>query len=253
MTIHRFHVEQLTGAPTLILDGPEAHHAIKVLRVKVGEQVELFDGIGNAVRATIRSLGKREMDLELGAIEPKPLDHNNRLHFAVALPKGDRQRSVLEKLVELGVDTLTPLNTRYSVAEIDEGNRERLVRYALEACKQCERNRNLEVRSSASISQLNEQIAACIQNGGEAHILHPAIRLGEAEIASMKTSSLPTDPTEVLFIIGPEGGFTQDEVLQCVRSGAKLLSLGERILRVETAVSTAAVLGQLKLNSLQLP
>lgn len=254
MTVHRFHVEQIPPLPSAILDGPEAHHAIKVLRIKAGEEIELFDGNGTVARGKIESLGKRELNVALNEPVLSPLDHDHRLHFAVALPKGDRQRSVIEKLVELGVDSLTPLNTRYSVAEVDDGNRDRCVRYALEACKQSERNRNIEVRASASIEQITETIRQCVAEGGNAYILHPAERLTTIPPVNVTLESPTVSPTsalQVLFLIGPEGGFSEQEVLLCLEHGAQLLSLGKRILRVETAVSVAATLGQIKLGSLQ--
>ncbi len=252
MAVHRFYVESLATYPSILLEGPEVHHALKVLRVRIGEGVELFDGIGNVASGSIVGLEKRAIRIELSSRHFAPRDHDGRLHFVVAMPKGDRQRSVVEKLVELGADSLRPIHTRYSVAEIDEGNCERLVRYGLESCKQCCRNRNIAILPSMRFDAFLEEIRSQVADGITVFVLHPTIGAGGGFPSSRNSGGTPEPRCDqVLFVVGPEGGFTEEEVAKCVASGGNVLGLGERILRVETAVSVAAVLGQQWLSRLE--
>lgn len=247
MTIHRFFVGAIQPSGLQTIDGPEAHHAIKVLRLRQNDKVELFDGRGNAALATVVALAKRDFQAAIQSISLDPRDSGGRIHFAVCLPKGDRQRSVVEKLVELGVDSLLPLHSRFSVAEIDEDNIERLERYSLESCKQCQRNRLLEIRPPEKLVGIEPFLRDFREQGGAVWILHP----GGRDAFSLPSDGLSTlrQSTKHLFLVGPEGGFGEDEVEQCERFGAVRLGLGSRILRVETAVAAAAVLAQTYLLS----
>ncbi len=234
------------------LPANEAHHASRVLRCNEGEAIELFDGFGNQAAATIQSIDKRTVVASVNSFVFAPRDHSGRLHFAIAMPKGDRQRNTIEKLVELGVDSLCPLDTKRSVAIVSQDNLERLDRYVVEACKQCRRNRLMVIRSTLSMGGIGAYVDSLLPQGGPNHtaiwILHPtapgnpAFSIHEAQAIAKANQSL-------LFLVGPEGGFTDQEVDGAVAQGANILSLGERIQRVETAASTAAVLGHCWLAS----
>jgi 16S rRNA (uracil1498-N3)-methyltransferase len=196
--------------------------------------------------ATILSLDKRLVTATIGSFVFAPRDHSGRLHFAVAMPKGDRQRNTIEKLVELGVDTLIPLETARSVAVVNDANSERLVRYVEEACKQCGRNRLMSIRPTLRIVDIKEYANSLAPQDTSAPIqiwiLHPEID-GQAAYSIHAANAIAAPDQSLLFLIGPEGGFTDVEVIEAVQQGARILSLGQRIQRVETAASTAAVLG----------
>ncbi len=247
MTIHRFFVDAIQPSGLQTIDGTEAHHAIKVLRLRQSDEVELFDGRGNVALATVVALAKRDFQAAIQSCSFDPRDSEGRIHFAVCLPKGDRQRSVVEKLVELGVDSLLPLHSRFSVAEIDADNIERLERYAIESCKQCQRNRSLEIRPPVKLVGIEPILREFREQGGVVWILHP----GGQDAFTVEFDGLTPQrsATKHLFLVGPEGGFGEDEVEQCERFGAKRLGLGSRILRVETAVAAAAVLAQTYLRN----
>lgn len=239
MSTHRFLVCNLPNAGTVELPENEAHHASRVLRCSVNDAIVLFDGEGYEAHATIRSIDKRGVIASIDSTRFAPRDHSDRLHFAVALPKGDRQRSTIEKLVELGVDSLSPLETARSVAVVNESNSERLGRYVVEACKQCRRNRLMSIHPTICIQRI-----ASFQNDTSIWILHPeSIDQESYSIAKANEHARKHQVKRLLFLVGPEGGFTDEEVRIAISQGAQLLSFGERIQRVETAVSTAAVLG----------
>lgn len=245
MGLHRFYVEEL-ATTRMVIDDTEAHHAIKVLRLQVGTSIELFDGKGNVAIGTVESMTKRELVVTRQTPRFEPKDNFDRIQFAVSLPKGDRQRNTVEKLVELGVDRLTPLHTERSVAEIDHSNRERLIRYALESCKQCRRNRTMRVEETKNISQLRQFLKSEDATAVDSWVLHPAEQMMTDHSGASLSLRYHANPAKkLLFIVGPEGGFTNSEVSLLLESGAGQLSLGDRILRVETAVSVAATLASI--------
>jgi len=251
MSVPRFLVPEIPRSGAVCLPEPESHHAIKVLRMKVGGGVELFDGAGNVGCGTIVAMDRREVTVNVDLQSFQPNDHYGRLTLAVALPKGDRQRGTIEKLTELGADRLIPLNTTYGVAEISDRNVGRLERYAIEACKQSRRNRLLTITESFEVDTLCGEIQKLRQLGVFTWVLHPPSEHGDFETIQSLTSRFRVDPAAgILFAIGPEGGFSDDEVARMIQAGASVLSLGERILRVETAVSVACTLGSLWVGAL---
>jgi 16S rRNA (uracil1498-N3)-methyltransferase len=255
MALPRFLVDHLDEHGIAQLSGSETHHGAKVLRLSGGDPCILFDGRGYQAQGTVGSLDKRSLWVEYSKREFAPRDHDGRLHFAIALPKGDRQRNVIEKLVELGVDRLTPIDTQRSVLKLDSDALERLQRYSIEACKQSHRNRLMQIDPACSWKHWLQQM----QSGSNpcSWVLHPAKSLAtiDAEHQADQTTSGPKEflcsqstQSPLVLAIGPEGGFTSTEIQQAIQCGWRILDLGDRILRVETAVSVAATLGSLKLS-----
>src|SRR4051795_3792748 len=132
----------------MMLDGPEAHHLLHVMRASVGDEVILFDDTGAEFKATVETL--RRTDAELRIIERREIDRELpfELIVGVALPKGDRQKWLVEKLTELGVTALVPLITEPSIAVPSDSAVDRLRRAVIEAAKQCGRNRLMQIAPS---------------------------------------------------------------------------------------------------------
>jgi 16S rRNA (uracil1498-N3)-methyltransferase len=224
-----------------------------------GDPCVVFDGHGYEAQATIETVDKKSVRAAYHARRLAPRDHDGHLHLAIAMPKGDRQRSVIEKLVELGVDRLTPIETDRSVSKFDDEGIDRLNRYSLEACKQSHRNRLLQIDPCCKWQDWLKGVAS--EPKATIWVLHPASALGEIDTAnpknaidrtaflSMQYSSLANTAAKyrLVFAIGPEGGFTAREISAAAQVGSSILDLGERILRVETAVSVAAILGSIQL------
>ncbi len=244
MTLHRFLIPILPRQGTVELPTSEAHHASRVLRCSNDDAIVLFDGLGNEAHATIQAIDKRSVFAKIDSYAFAPRDHSNRLHFAIAMPKGDRQRNTIEKLVELGADSLSPLVTTRSVAIVNEANSDRLERYVVEACKQCGRNRLMGIHPTSSVSNIKEYTKSFASDSelSAIWILHPTID-GQQTYTIHQANAIAQSNQKLLFLIGPEGGFTDEEVVAAVGQGASILSLGDRIQRVETAAATAAVLG----------
>jgi len=227
---------QRVSAASAVLEGSEAHHLAHVIRANVGDRVTLFDGSGQEYAATVREVGKSRvvLDLEPGCLVSRELPF--RLVLGVALPKGERQKWLVEKAVELGVSRLVPLKTERGVADPSSALA-RLRRGVIEASKQCGRNRLMEVAEVESVSQF---FGAAPQE---------AVRLiaqpGTGGVSSDVTGAANAFATTDRYVaIGPEGGFSDAELAAATAVGWQPISLGPRVLRVETAaLAVGAFLG----------
>ncbi len=155
------------------------------------------------------------------------------LTLAVALPKGDRQKWLMEKGTELGVAKLIPLITKRGVAQPVDSALARLARQSIEAAKQCGRNRLMEVEPP----QTAEAFFSGCDTNFTRWIAHPGGAM-PAESGWLDESGKPRGALMVAF--GPEGGFSDEEVEHAVKAGWKQVSLGSRILRIETAAVAIA-------------
>ncbi len=231
MTSRYFTQTPIAGGRAM-LAGPEAHHLIHVMRAAPGTKVTLFDGSGFEFSATVEKVGRSEVELVVTGREELDRELPLELTLAVALPKGDRQKWLVEKVVELGVSRIIPLRTERSVAQPVNKALVRLQRTVVEASKQCGRNRLLEITEPRTWVDLVEQSgdAACRL------VAHPSHRSEAAEPLPI-SSALPTDgrPDAVLLAIGPEGGFSPEEIALATAAGWTCVDLGPRILRIETA------------------
>ena len=230
----RYFVESPLTADRAVLAGPEAHHLIHVMRAKPGGHVTLFDGSGWQFDAVIQRVGRSEVELTVLARAEIDRELAVELSLAVALPKGDRQKWLVEKAVELGVTRLVPLETARGVAQPEEKALHRLRRGVIEASKQCGRNRLMAIAEP-------ERWADFVARTADVPcrlLAHPGRE------ATARQGLFPPIGDRVAMAIGPEGGFSEDEVALAVHAGWQRIELGPRILRVETAaVLLAAMVG----------
>jgi 16S rRNA (uracil1498-N3)-methyltransferase len=204
-----------------VLAGSEAHHLLHVMRAKVGTELILFDGEGGEWWAEITKLGRADVEFALKKHRTIERELPREVTLAIALPKGDRQRWLVEKAVELGVTRLVPITTSRSTASAAEPPA-KLARYVVEASKQCGRNRLLEIAKPQPWCELVSQCG-----GANRFLAHPGGKpLNQLE----RNSEAPTT-----LSVGPEGGFTEEEVALGKEYGWQVVGLGERILRIETA------------------
>ena len=205
-----------------ILSDKEAHHAIRVLRLNVGEHMEITDGNGNYGEAVITEIRGRECSYEwVNVREDGP--RNFHLHIAVSpLKNNDRMEWMLEKLTELGVEEITPVVCARS--ERRKINRERLIKRLISAIKQSKRSR-LPVLND--ITDLDSFIGN--QMSGQGFIAH----CEDDKKKSLHDSYQSGQNATVL--IGPEGDFHLDEIERCKEKGFIPISLGNARLRSETA------------------
>jgi 16S rRNA (uracil1498-N3)-methyltransferase len=211
------------------LDGPEAHHLLHVMRAAPGATLTIFDDSGAEFEAIVDAVRRTEATLRI--VERREIDRElpQRLTIGVALPKGDRQKWLVEKLTELGVTELVPLITQRGVAQPTASATERLGRSVIEAAKQCGRNRLMKIAEPLEWSTWLQSAHSC---SALLLVAHPGGKL----LAELQLSAA----AEIRLAIGPEGGFSDDEIAEATLASWKLISLGPRILRVETAAIALA-------------
>lgn len=223
----RYFLEQpiSTDAQFAELSGQEAQHLSKVMRAKPGDAIQLFDGSGYQYDAIITEISRHSVTLAIQNSELKSCEASRRVTVAVSLPKGDRQKWLIEKLCEIGVNRVIPLKTQRSVAQPTENVILRLQRSVIEASKQCGRNTLMEIQSSQTFEDLITQ-----SPGDRARVIaHPYNPDGTpVTVSSIAHQS-------VLVAVGPEGGFTDQELDAAINADFSPVAIGERILRIETA------------------
>ena len=231
---HRFFLSQTPTEDTARLEGDEARHLARVMRAKTGDTVELFDGQGTSWTATVQAIQRNHVSLRLDQKQSETISNKPIITLAVALPKGDRQKWLIEKITELGTDSLVPLTTTRSVAEPTAAAISRLQRGVIESCKQSGRNRLLEITQPQSLHNLLTTSSA-------------SLRILACPDGTPMQSILLKPVDNILIAIGPEGGFTDEEIRTANASGFTQMSLCQNILRIETAAIAAAVIaGQCK-------
>ncbi len=232
----RFFSETPITGPRAELRGAEAHHLTRVMRAAVGAEVTLFDGSGQEFAGRVARIDREGVTLDIVAARAVNRELAGPLHLGVALPKGDRQRWLVEKATELGATRLVPLICERSVAQPTPSARARLERFVIEATKQCGRNRLMEV---AAPSTLEDYLATAPAAARRLFAHVPDDPSGSAAQTTSLAAALSQDghaPNYETFVaIGPEGGFTPTEVAAAHKNGWQLVSLGPRTLRVESA------------------
>jgi 16S rRNA (uracil1498-N3)-methyltransferase len=235
MSARRLYVAaaRLVGA-RLVLDGDDHQHVARVLRAEAGERLTLFDGAGTEVDAEIARVGKRDTELVLGARRPGAVTAAPvAVTLLVAAPRGERMDLVLQKTTELGVARLVPVLTERSVARPEPARRARWEKIAREAARQCGR---------ADVPRVDAPVALAAALAAPDL---PARRfaLWEAERGRSLRARLAEAPAApVALLVGPEGGFPAGEVAAAGAAGFVPVTLGPRVLRVETAAIVAVAL-----------
>jgi 16S rRNA (uracil1498-N3)-methyltransferase len=223
----RFFLSQPPRDGRAVLAGDEARHLARVMRCAVGDEVVVFDGRGSSWRARVATIGRDEVGLELGAAAIASATPRVPLTLAVALPKGERQKWLVEKLTELGVARLVPLITTRGVAEATPAAVERLARGVIEACKQCGRDTLMEIAPPRSVAEI-------ARDPGDGAMLVVADRDG------LPLEPAAADGRPIIAVVGPEGGLTAEELAAIEAAGGRRVSLGPHVLRVETAAIALA-------------
>lgn len=206
------------------MEDDEAHHLGRVLRKQPGDRVELFDGVGGSAESVVVEVARKKCRLRVANGWQQDEPPKRELVIATAFPKGDRARFLVEKATELDVARIVPLHTSRSVVAPRDSKLDKLRQTVVAACKQCGRNRLLEI---------DEPIAWSSFLPGE---------LGHFLVASPGATAAALGPpsNRVTIAVGPEGGFTDDELSAARDVGAEFVGLGRHILRIETAAIAAA-------------
>lgn len=204
-----------------------AHHVF-VLRLRVDDQIEIFNGEGGSYLARLTSVEKKRVSVEILEFQATEAELPFSLTLAQALPEGSKMDWIIEKAVELGVQQIQPLTTQRCVVKLNADRAEKKLEHwrgiIVAASEQCGRNRLAQLETPTEVQKF-----AATATSSQRILLSPRATQSLALWAQQQT------PQAVTFLIGPEGGFTDAEENEAVRQGALMLSMGPRILRTETA------------------
>ena len=218
------------------LSRSEAHHAVKVKRLTVGEEVELFDGAGSLALATIVSINRTKVTVEVSSIKVIGRRDRRRIIVAPSVPKGQRFDWLISKCTELGVDRISPLLFERTVKQPkNQKIIERCEKLAVAAAKQCRRLHLPQIDSPRDVREVLQQLRVDYSNA--------LLVVGSCDHTAGPLANVQPGDCDVIAVIGPEGGMTEQEDDVFRQFSARQVRLTDTILRVETAaVAFAAIL-----------
>jgi 16S rRNA (uracil1498-N3)-methyltransferase len=240
--MHCFYLgEHIIGEQAVLSDVNQVHHVKDVLRLKKGFQITVFDSAGHEFLCSISGFSQQQVLLQV--IEKKaarPVKF--KLTLACAIPKKSGFDDIVDKLTQIGVDTIIPLLTERVEVRIAEAEGSRLERWRKIACSAAEQSQRNTLPSIPGILSYANILAKAAEYdlklvpnlSGDRLPLHQALNGREA--------------SNILVLIGPEGDFTPQEIEQALTCGFQAVTLGENVLRVETAAVAVASYLRLALN-----
>jgi 16S rRNA (uracil1498-N3)-methyltransferase len=232
---------------SVTLSADETQHLRNVLRLKTGDEVYVFDGAGGEYRGEIKAIARDQADIQLVEdVKPPATESPLHLTMAVALLKGDKFDLVAQKLTELGVNRIVPVSTaRADVRIRNDADADRKLgrwqRIVMEATKQCGRARLMEIELPITFDQFitttDDDLRLMFAEGGG------------APFADAVATSHPPHK-KVTALVGSKGGWTGEEMNQALEAGWRIVTLGGRIMRAETAAIACAAMLQHRLGDL---
>jgi 16S rRNA (uracil1498-N3)-methyltransferase len=232
----------LHSGAQVAIEGSAGNHIARVLRLRTGDELTLFNGQGGEYAGSIEDI--RRDNVLVRVLEHRALERESplRLVLAQGISRGERMDWVVQKATELGVSRIQPLFTERSVVHLDDRQAARKVQHwrsiAIAACEQSGRNRVPQIEQPVGLAHLLEQP------------LHATTALLLSPAGAVRLAEITPGGTEVTVLIGPEGGLDDDEQESARRVGYTPVRLGPRILRTETAAVCALTLLQHRLGDL---
>ncbi|NNC99256.1 MAG: 16S rRNA (uracil(1498)-N(3))-methyltransferase [Gammaproteobacteria bacterium] len=229
MAVPTFFHAHLTAADSVVeLERDEASHAIKSRRLKAGQRINLINGRGLKAGCTIAEHDRHRMSVRIEQIEKLSLP-SRQLTIACAIPKGDRQRTLIDILTQNGISRFIPLECEHTVIHFKDNFIEKWQRVAREACKQSQNCWLPEFQSARSIPQILQWLSQQTNTQG----LY-------ADGRGQKMSALAEKSDHLTVLVGPEGGFSAAELESFEQAELKAVRLADCILRTEAAAINAA-------------
>ncbi len=232
--MHRLYIERVNSDSVIISDTEQLHYLRDVLRLKIGDDIMVFDNAGNSYRSKITSWDKKQLTLAVNPVTPRRPSRVN-LTIACAIPKGSRMDEVIDQLTQIGVRKIIPMITDRVVVKLDDAKKsarlERWEKIAKSAVAQSQRS---DIPVIAPITQIEDVIL-----NSQAHDLKLIPHLtGNRQLIRQVVSG--TGQANILALIGPEGDFAEEEVELALNNGFVPVSLGSTVLRVATAAVAVA-------------
>lgn len=215
-----FFVDQLSSSDNQTLDGDEGYHAVKVLRLAVGEKIKVSDGKGNWAAGAVVEVGKKTLQIKVTergqykVIKPE-------LIVVQAVTKSDRNKEMLELVTAAGVDQIIPWQADRSISKWQADSEKKWQSTIKEACKQSRRVKIPQLQMAMSTKQIIEHL-----NSDKFVLIFDA----ESDL-KFADITMPSDLSAIYLIIGPEGGISDEELVAFKRLGASVVKLGEPVLR----------------------
>lgn len=207
------------------------------MRLRPGDALTVFDGLGGEYRATVAKVTKEKLNLSVGKHVTRNAESPLRIRLVQGISRGERMDFVVQKATELGVHRISPVLTDFSVVKLDAGRaakrREHWQRIARSACEQC--NRNI-----VPVIDAPQSLGDWFANNGDAGELQLILRADAAE----PMPAVAPPGTDLTILVGPEGGFSDGERERAAQAGLRPVKLGPRVLRTETAALAALCIAQ---------
>lgn len=244
MRLNRIFCEgPLTVGATVMLPSAGAYHVARVLRMREGAPLIVFDGSGNDYHAEIVRVEGDKVTVQLHAQSPNTAESPLRITLVQGISRSERMDWTLQKATELGVAAVVPVLTARSVVRLDAKQAEKKQTHwrgiVIGACEQCGRARIPAVSAAQNL----RDYFANVRKDGMRLVLSPAAPASLTGIASL--------PAKVELLIGPEGGLEDDEIAAAQKAGFMPVRLGPRVLRTETAAVVALTVLQALWGDLQ--
>jgi 16S rRNA (uracil1498-N3)-methyltransferase len=233
-TISRlYHPDLLTVGSVIQLDARQHHHLLTVLRARVGEQIILFNGQGGQYHSEILAINKQQITIAIQQFQANDSESSLAIHLGQAIARGEKMDWIMQKAVELGVATISPICSERVTVRLDAARQAKRLSHwqgiIVNACEQCGRNR---LPSLSAVSDLSPWLAA--NQAQKKFILSPHPIHGLSETNTLKTIR-HEHLSSISILVGPEGGFSEQEVQKACDFGFVPIQFGPRILRTETA------------------
>ena len=232
---------KLESGDTITINNEEAHHIVKVMRHKVGDKIKLTDGSGFEYEGIIKKIFYKEKKLTVEILKKEflPREPNIEITLASSPLKGENTEIMLSKAVELGIRIFQPVYFKNTVAKISENKLKRLVKVAVSS---------LKTSAGTILPQISKPLF--FQDLIKGFSLYDEVLLAYEDSETKLSTVLNKKANKILLIIGPEGGFVEEEIEIATQKGAKLFSLGKRRLRSETAAIVALSLILYEFNNI---
>ena len=225
----------------LSLPAGTARH-VQVLRLQPDHDITLFNGQGGEFKAVVTHMGRSEVSVRVGEHHPIERELNIQVQLWSSITANERMDWLLEKATELGAATLLPITAERSVLKLKGERADKKLAHwqaiAVASSEQCGRNRVLQVGQATTLTQALEQLTAAPSQAARWVLsLSPGTRLIQEMIQTIRSThdQGATQPTEIIVLSGPEGGLSPAEEAQAIAAGFLPVSLGNRVLRAETA------------------
>jgi 16S rRNA (uracil1498-N3)-methyltransferase len=215
-----FFVDQISSGTTQELSGDEGHHAVKVIRLQIGEQIKIADNLGNWVSGAITEVGKKS--LKINVSERGNAEHlKPELILVQAVTKSDRTKEMLELLTVAGADQIIPWQAQRCISKWKSDSTDKWLTTIKESAKQARRVK-LPVLSDAVTTN---QLVKLFQAEDQIIVLHESAQLNISQFKFVENKK------RIFIIIGPEGGISEDEIAQLTSANAVVIRMGENVLR----------------------